>query len=153
MHAISAAIDSQQSVHPIRTFTGGLSRRFRLRSISHADRMQKSHAARSRSRHRTFVTEVNMCAQLVILTVYFASFSSQRHSNCFTGSKGSVCAPQHTRWSQFPLCIDQNLTASTTKPVTTIAFDYLLQRQPCFSSPFSSAWTAPPDPRFYVRPR
>ena len=92
VHTISAAIDSQQSVHPIRTFTGGLSRRFRLRSISHADRMQKSHAARSRSRHRTFVTEVNMCAQLVILTVYFASFSSQRHSNCSTGSKGSVCA-------------------------------------------------------------
>ena len=30
---------------PIRAFTGGLSRRFRLRSPSHADRMRKLHAA------------------------------------------------------------------------------------------------------------
>ena len=47
-------------------------------------------------------------------------FSSQRHSNCFTGSVGSVCARQHTRWSRFPLCMLQVLTASTTKPVTTL---------------------------------
>ena len=47
-------------------------------------------------------------------------FSSQRHSNCFTGSVGSVCARQHTRWSRFPLCMRQILTASTTKPVTTL---------------------------------
>ena len=35
-------------------------------------------------------------------------FSSQRHSNCSTGSIGSVCARQHTRWSHFPLCIAPN---------------------------------------------
>ena len=70
-------------------------------------------------------------------------FSSQRHSNCFTGSIGSVCARQHTRWSRFPLCIAPNLTASTTKPVTTLPSTILLQRQPCSSSPLSNAWTAP----------
>ena len=74
VHAISAAIDSQQTMHPIRPFAGCPSCRLWLRSNSHADRMQKSHAARSQSRHRTFVTEVNTCAQLVILTVRFASF-------------------------------------------------------------------------------
>ena len=74
VHAISAAIDSQQFLHPIKHFTGGLSLRLWLRSISHVDRMQKSHAARSRLQHRTFVTEVNICAQLAILTVQFAFF-------------------------------------------------------------------------------
>ena len=60
VHTISAAIDSQQSLHPIRHFAGALSRRLWLRSISHADRMQKLHAARSRSQHRAFVTRVNI---------------------------------------------------------------------------------------------
>ena len=107
-------------MHPISSFAGCPSRRSLLRSTSHANRIQKSHAARSRSRHRAFVTGVNICAQLVILTVWFASFSSQRHANCCTSSKGSVCARQHTRWSHFPLCMHQILTASTTKLVTTL---------------------------------
>ena len=61
-----------------------------------------------------------MYAQLIILAVRFASFSSQRHSNGVIGSNGSLCAQQHTRWSRFPLCMRQILTASTTKPVTTL---------------------------------
>ena len=96
VHAISAAIDSQQFLHPIKHFTGGLSLRLWLRSISHADRMQKSHAARSRSQHRTFVTEVNICAQLAILTVQFASFSPSVTPAASQAALG-VCAHDSTR--------------------------------------------------------
>ena len=45
----------------------------------------------------------------------FASFSSQRHSNCFTGSVGSVCARQHQRHHGvvFQLYNDKILTTVT----------------------------------------
>ena len=114
-----------------------------LRSNSHADRMQKSHAARSQSQHRAFVTTVNICTQLVILAVRFALSSTQRHSGCFTGSIGSVCARQHTRWSRFSLWMHQILTETPPKLVTTLPSTILLQRQSSFSSSLSNAWTAP----------
>ena len=46
-------------------------------------------------------------------------FFNKRHSHCFPGSVGSLCARQHTRWRCFSLHLRQNLTASP-KLVTTI---------------------------------
>ena len=96
VHAISAVIDSQQSMHPISTFAGRPSRRSWLRSTSHADRMQKSHAARSQSQHRTFVTKVNICAQHIILTVRFASFPASAIPPTSQAALG-VCVHDSTR--------------------------------------------------------
>ena len=66
---------------PLQPLLGGLSCRFRLRSLLHADRMRKSHAARSSSRHRRFVTRVTIRAQLVAVTVRVAFFVSQHHAS------------------------------------------------------------------------
>ena len=95
-HTISAATDSQQSLHPTRTFTGCPLRRMWLRSISHADRMQKSHAAQSRFHHRTFVTKVNICAQLIIPAVRFASFPASVTPAVSEAALG-VCVHGNTR--------------------------------------------------------
>ena len=152
-HAISVATTSQRSMHPIRQFTGGPARQSWLRSLPHADRMQKSHATRSRSRHREFVTRVIIFAQLVSLTVRFASFSSQRYSNCFPGSIRSVYTQQHTRWTRSPLCIHQILTGTPPNWLPPFAFDCRFSRPSRFTSPLSNAWTAPPDARTLVLPR
>ena len=66
-----------------------------LRSTSHADRMQKSHAARSQSRHRTFVTKVNICAQRIILTVRFAYFPASATPTASQAALG-VCVHDST---------------------------------------------------------
>ena len=127
-------------MHPIRAFTGGLSRRFRLRSPSHADRMRKSHAARSPSQHRAFVTKVTIRTQFVALTVRVAFFVSQHHSSCSPAASRAY-ARGSTRAGVVPR---SRFTKSEPKLVTNRPSTIFHHRQSCPLSSLFSAWTAPP---------
>ena len=115
-----------------------------LRSISHADRIPKSHAARSISHHRRFVTRVTI----------LRSSSSYRFSSRFLHPAplqllhwqqrkcGRLTA--HSLVALSSLHSPQSNRNSTTKLVTTLPSTIFLQRQSPLSSSLFNARTAPP---------